>query len=336
MENCIYQGKVLCTYDLKDVNNLYFEDLVLEWKEAAAARYLHCVECGAPVYLAAGPIKEPYFAHYDSEECDYGRGQESEELKIGKRLLYQLLKRSFPESDIVARYRMDNGMYCTLFCKTEQQSIVVDYRLVNNSLEKFRLRDDYFHRNQLQPVYVLGKRQEKNTKQLDWYQNLLQNSMGYLAFLDTSKEELTLKRSYSFRLGRERQFRYCCRSYPIREVMMDEKGAFTCDFPELCNKLEQQIAKEKRKYQRTLDTLKQLREDRLRPEEEEQRRMEDYRRNQEEGQPFPRSIPVRRGEEEILELGLSPTIYEKCIRMIEQGEGHLVAKKYYDIIMDIR
>lgn len=336
MENCIYQGKMICTYDLKDENGLYFEDLVLEWKEAASMRSLYCAECGAPVYLAAGPIKEPYFAHYDCAECDYGSGQESEELKKGKRLLYQLLKRSFPEYDIKARHRLENGMYATLFCRNETCSIVVDYRLVNNSLEKYRCRDDYYQTNQLQPIYILGKRQEKDTKQLDWYQNLIQKSMGYLAFLDVDMEELTLKKSYSFRLGKERRFRYCIQTYPIRDLTIEENGLFVCDFTSLCNHLEQQIEEEKLRYQRTQEKLKQLREEKLRLDEEERRRMEDYRRSQEDDQPAHQSAPIRRSEEEILALGLHPAIYEKCIRMIEQGEDHLVSKKYHDIIMNIR
>lgn len=336
MENCVYQGKILCTYDLKDENSLYFEDLVLEWKEAAANRSLHCAECGEPVYLAAGPIKEPYFAHYDFEECDYGSGQESEELKKGKRLLYQLFKRSYPECNIQARYRMENGMYCTLFCKNGHHSMAIDYRLVNNSLEKFRMRDDYYQMNQLLPIYILGKRQEKETKQLDWYQNLIQNSMGYLAFLDTAKEELILKKSYSFRLGKGRHFRYTRKSYPIKELTIDENGTFACDFNELCDDLEQQIEEVKLRYQRTQEKLKQLRDEKLRLDEEEQRRMEDYRRRREKDQPIPKSAPMKRSAQEILALGLHPAIYERCIQMIGQGEGHLVAKKYYNLIMDIR
>ena len=137
MENSIYGGRIICTYDLKDENGIYYEDMVLEWKEAAAGRHLRCVECQAPVYLAAGSIKEPYFAHYDIAECEYGSGQESEELKIGKRLLYQLLKRSFPDNNIQARYRLENGMYSTLFCSDGDQAIAIDYRLVNNSLQQF-------------------------------------------------------------------------------------------------------------------------------------------------------------------------------------------------------
>ena len=30
MENCVYQGDVICTFDLKDENGIYYEDMVLD------------------------------------------------------------------------------------------------------------------------------------------------------------------------------------------------------------------------------------------------------------------------------------------------------------------
>jgi competence CoiA-like predicted nuclease len=259
MENCLYRGKTICTFDLKDDNGIYYEDLVLDWKQAAADRLLSCTECHAPVYLAAGPIKEPYFAHYDLVDCDYGSGHESEELKKGKRLLYQLFKRSFPEGDIQARFRMENGMYSTLYCILEDgRSYAVDYRLQNNSLEKFRERDSFYLANKIMPIYVLGKHQEKDTKQIDWYQSLIQTSMGCLIFLDTDRETMTLKRSFGYRLGNERKFAYCIKTYPIRELTLDKQGQMLCDFTLECSKLELQIQEEKLQFQKRQEFIKTL------------------------------------------------------------------------------
>ncbi len=349
MENSLYKGKLICTYDLKDENGIYYEDMVLEWKEAAAGRCLHCVDCGAPVYLAAGPIKEPYFAHYDVEECNYDSGQESEELKKGKRLLYHLLRRSFPDSNIQARYRLENGMYSTLFCDYNSKLIAIDYRLVNNSLEKFRLRDEYYQSHRIKVIYILGKRKENNTKQPDWYQNLIQHAMGYLAFLDPEKEQLILKRYFGYRLGRERHFKNCRKVYPIKELTIDITGTMLCDFDALCRETEQQIEAEKSSYERMQDKLRRLREEKLRYEQEERMRMEAYRRQQEcladkdkqygleeahhDSQRETPILIIERSKEEILALGLNVSLYHKCVAMIRQGEGHLVSKKYYDLIM---
>jgi hypothetical protein len=45
---------------------------------------------------------------------------------------------------------------------------------------------------------------------------------------------------------------------------------------------------------------------------------------------------VKHSDEEILALGLSITLYHKCVAMIEQGDGYLVSKKYYDLIIGIQ
>jgi competence CoiA-like predicted nuclease len=293
MENCYYQGRSICTFELKDESGYYREELVLEWKQAAAERRLTCMECGAHVYLAAGMIKEPYFAHYDLVDCDYGEGHETEELKKGKRLLYSLLKRSFPEGEVAARYRMANGMYSTLYCRTGLgRDIAVDYRLQNNSLEKFLERDAYYQGEKLIRIYLLGAGQDKENKQLDWYQNLLQNAMGYVALLDTDRESLILKMSISYRIGAQRKFKQSRKSYPLKELTMNQDGWMKCDFMDECNRINRAIELEKENY---------------RLEQEKNHRLKE----------------------------LDPVLLAKCRRMIEEGNAHLVSKKYYDAIMDI-
>lgn len=317
MENCLYQGKMLCTYDLKDHNGFYYEDLVLEWKQAAADRKLRCAECGAHVYLAAGPIKEPYFAHYDLENCEYGSGNESEELKKGKRLLYQLLQRSFPMAELHARFRLENGLYSTFYCRLEDgSSFALDYRLQNNSLDKFRQKDSFYQANHIRSIYVLSIKQLKETKQLDWYQSLLQASMGYLIFLDTDEEKITLKKSFSYRLGNTRRFAYCIQTYPVSDLVFNQDGQMVCEFSEKCKLLERRIQEEKEQYRRRQEQIKQLAEERLRLEAIDRERQEAYRR-----------------QKEIESLNLNPVLLDKCKQMIAEGNAHLVSKKYLDAIM---
>jgi competence CoiA-like predicted nuclease len=319
MENCLYQSKIICTLDLKDENGLYYEELVLSWKEAAAERKLICQECGAYVYLAAGPIKEPYFAHYDAEACAYGNGNETEEHKKGKRLLYQLCKRSFLDCNIQARYRLENGMYSTLFCTDGVSSLAVEYRLQNNSLTKFQERDNYYTANNIFTLYILGKRQDKDTKQIDWYQSLVQSRMGYLAFLDTEKETLTLKKSIRYHLGKERRFANCIKKYQVKELKIDFQGEMLCDFLQECEKLRHKIEQEELSYQIDQERMKRLQEEKQKAEAQEQERMEAYRRGMK--------------EEQIIALGLKPAIYYKCVALIKEGNASLVAKKYYDAII---
>lgn len=314
MENCFYQGKTICTFDLKDQNGFYYEDLVIEWKQAAADRKLTCAECASSVYLAAGQIKEPYFAHYDRKDCEYSGGQESEELKKGKRLLYQLLKRSFPREDVSARHRMENGMFSTLYCHREDGSeIAIDYRLQSNSLKNYQLRDSYYREYGIIPFYVMGMRQLKNMEQIDWYQTLLQNSMGYLVFLNTDKETVTLKKCFGYRLGKERRFKFCIKSYQVKDLLLTDDGRLICDFFDWCRKTEKEIDQEKLELKKQQEQLIRLREENLRYEEREARRLEAYKA-----------------------VNLNPALLEKCRSMIAEGNAELVSKKYYDAIMSER
>jgi competence protein CoiA len=343
MENCLYHGKTICTFDLKDESGMYYEDMVLQWKQAAADRLLTCEECQSNVYLAAGPIKEPYFAHYDLAECDYSKGHETEELKKGKRLLYHMLKRSFPDGEIRARYRLENGMYSTLFYRvSDEKAIAVDYRLQNNSLKKYNLRDTFYQANSIKPFYICGIRQEKDTIQPDWYQNLLQAAMGYVAFLNTEKETLTLKKSFSYRLGKDRRFRHCRKTYPIKELSIGAEGQIVCDFSEECSKIEHQIQEEKISYQKRQNILHLLREENQRLQEQDAERQEAYRRRKEQERlqgsgliDQPGTGKGSTGQDTVIS-DLNPIILEKCRKMIEEGNAHLVSKKYYDAIMGIQ
>jgi competence CoiA-like predicted nuclease len=347
MENSLYQREIICTFDLKDESGFYYEERVLEWKQAAADRKLICMECGSPVYLAAGPIKEPYFAHYDLAECDYGNGQESEELRKGKRILYHLLKRSFPQSQVQARYRMDNGMYSTLYCRIDdQKALAVDFRLQNNSLEKFQLRDAFYQANNITPVYIMGIKQNKAAKQIDWYQNLIQASIGYLAFLDTENELLILTKSFGYRIGAARKFLICKKTYPIKELLLTIEGQIRCDFDEECKKTEQQIQKEKEEEQMLQKRIKEQKEEYERRLIIENERMSNYRKSMqlrqenlhipETGEDYEKSekdtgnLP---GVRKQVSDDLNPVLLEKCRKMIEEGNAHLVSRKYYEAIM---
>lgn len=333
MENCLYEGKAICTFDLKDGNGIYYEDLVLEWKQAAADRQLTCIECGAHVYLAAGPVKEPYFAHYDLEKCEYANGNESEELKKGKRLLYQLMKRSFPGDEIYARYRMKNGMYSTIYgCLSNQREIAVDLRLQNNSFDQFRKRASYYMEYNILPLFVLGSGKNTNTKQIDWYQSMIQSAMGYLIFLDAYAETITLKKSLSYRLGKDRKFLFCSKTYPIKEIHMDSDGRMSCDFWESCEQAELQITREKEQYDKLKQQKNKLKEYYETMQQKEKNGMVNYRKKEQEKN---RSKQEANYSDLITARGLNPVIYEKCRKMIEEGNAHLVSKKYYDAIMEI-
>lgn len=249
MENCIYHGDEICSYNLKDKNNYYNSDLVEQWKLAAAKGELICSDCGQRVYLAAGPIMEPYFAHYDKKSCEYSNVQESDELRIGKRLLYTLLKKSFPQAVTRARYKMKNGMYSTLYLLGEDsRQVAIDYRLQRNGIDKFNERSTFYKKENILPMYVLGIGQNTDNKQISWYEKLIQKEMGYCIFINVWKESIILKKIFDYTVGGVRNLYFCEKEYRLADICLQDDYTFECDFYEECQKFEEQIKEEKNKY----------------------------------------------------------------------------------------
>lgn len=243
MENCYFKDKEICAYELKDAAGFYRVNMVEQWKMAASRGELHCKECGEKVYLAAGLIKEPYFAHYDTIACEYSGSRESEEALKGKRILYNLLKRSFPQAEIHTRYKLKNGLYTSFYIYfPDGGSMAVEYRLYSTGIEEFYLRDNYYKAEGIVPVYILNPRVNKNDKQLSWYQNLIQKSMGYCAFLEASSERIYLKKNFDNHFGKTRKVVTIRKEALVLELTLNRQGDLSEKFYKECLAMEQYLS----------------------------------------------------------------------------------------------
>ena len=247
MELCSYHGKQICSYDLKNEYGIYHQEEVLALKRAAAQGELFCTDCKERVYLAAGLIREPYFAHYDAKECPYGSSGESEELRLGKRLLYQMLLRSFPKEAVHVRYRLEDGNFTTFYVETKEGvRIAIDYRLTQLPIKFLDSRKDYFLQHHISPLFLLASRQDKDNEQLNWYQTYIQDLLGYCIFFDAIKGELKLKRNFQYQFHQYRISRMFYESLLIQEVRLKEDGTFTSDFLESCRKTEEKLIEDQK------------------------------------------------------------------------------------------
>jgi hypothetical protein len=80
------------------------------------------------------------------------------------------------------------------------------------------------------------------------------------------------------------------------------------------------------------EKIAERKEEKRRLEEKEAQRLEAYRRakEQEEKDCLGDCKTIEQSER----IGLNPIILEKCKKMMEEGNAHLVSKKYYDAIMN--
>lgn len=343
MDICLYNGREICTYDLKDEAGIYYQNIVLEWKRNAAKRKLICVDCGSPVYLAAGLKKEPYFAHYDIVSCAYGKRMESQELIRGKRLLYHMLKRSFPSKEIQIRHRLSNGLYTTCYVKNEEgYDLAIDYRLQMLPIKELDLRVQYFDEQEIIPVFLLGVRQDKQKGQLSWYQTYIQNLNGSCVFLDTEDETLLMKHHITYVEKGKRKSKVYQKKYNISEIKLEKDGTFDCDFYEECERrkieLEQKEEREQNRLREIRDRERryheeQRKKDRTHATEQEQKKQQNEQKFQEYQEWYKQNSLLKIDFHTIaLPEGIRRDVLLNCVEMIKNGQEEMISKRYLNYI----
>jgi len=343
MDICYYNGMEICTYDLKDESGIYYQDTVMEWKRRAAERKLICVDCGSPVYLAAGLIKEPYFAHYDIVSCTYGKRMESQELMRGKRLLYHMLKRSFPTKEIHIRHRLPNGLYATCYVKNEEgYDLALDYRLQTLPIKELDLRVQYYDEQGIIPVFLLGIRQDKQEGQLSWYQTYIQNLSGSCAFLDSEEEKLIMKHHITYLESGKRKSKVYQKSYNIHNLSLSEDGRFLCDFYGDCESIKEELEEKEEREQKRLKEIRekerryhveQMRQDSFLAAEQE-RKEQQYNLKLQEYLEWCKQESLLKIDFHTITLpeGIRRDVLLNCIEMIKNGQEEMISKRYLDYI----
>lgn len=67
MENCLNNGQRFCSFDVLNEFNVKLHMVIDVWRRAGDNNELICEECGRPVLLRAGDIRQPHFAHKSGE-----------------------------------------------------------------------------------------------------------------------------------------------------------------------------------------------------------------------------------------------------------------------------
>lgn len=99
MRIAIYNGSIINALDTKNKYGHYINSIYNEYKMAGQNGLLFCPDCKTKVILRAGNIREPYFAHVDSErKCEYNieKGKSNEQIK-GESILYYWLNEQYKE-----------------------------------------------------------------------------------------------------------------------------------------------------------------------------------------------------------------------------------------------
>ncbi len=287
MENCLYNGERICAYDTKNKYGIYNFKTVEDWRIAGQSGKLFCEECGSPVFLRAGEIKVPHFAHHSDQarDCYYEHIKESEEHRLGKFILYQYIKELYPDSNVQVNFRFENKRWADILVKfSDERLIVIEYQRKDVKALEWKERHEHYIRLGIPDIWILSssdyaKGKEGRQDKMNFFEELVltRGNTDELYFLDTDKKRFIIVKKMEYRDRNDiiREKRLFSKAYDMECVIIDKEGKIKCNFVSLFEE----------EYKRFKEEI------RIKEEEEKEREKQRIKRLQKMWQKEPTQLP---------------------------------------------
>lgn len=232
-ENALYQGELWCAYELKDYEGRYKEDLRLQMRMASQNHELICPNCKESIILCAGMIREPYFRHHAETDCKTRSNGNQGDYPLARRLLYQLAKRSFKESEIYCSKEI--GTYVAdIYINNTDKPMVMEYLSYDMKLNEWLDKHAFYERKGITDVWFLNSKKYRFEAPTT-FEYLIATKKHILNILDTHSGEVTLKKI--MRLNGQSVGKVIAKSYFLPDLKIDDEGCLQCDFEEYVERL---------------------------------------------------------------------------------------------------
>ena len=208
MHTCLFNGKEIYSWKLKDEDNQYDKELLSLWSRASERKELYCLDCGERVILKAKKIREPHFAHLAASHCPAASTRETQESLRGKRLLIKMVERCFTGRDIETKLKMPDGKYCTVFVKPPY-GIAIDFHYAELQNINYDERSQYYINNYIPFLHVFSGNFDGKIKTVGIAQkDTIQKLQGFCILLNMHEEKNTISIEYEMSVKNPQYKRY--------------------------------------------------------------------------------------------------------------------------------
>ena len=146
----------------KDQDNCYVSLLTLPRDELNEykRKIYYCPCCTGRVFLKAGKIKMPHFAHAPHLTCNAASEGETEEHLLGKKMLYEWLETQGYKVEL-EKYFSSFKQRADLFIKHNGKSYAIEFQCSVISIEDIKKRTKSYLKHQITPIWILSERHIK-------------------------------------------------------------------------------------------------------------------------------------------------------------------------------
>jgi hypothetical protein len=267
MESAYYKGELWCAYELKDAKGKYYEEYRLRMRKESQKNAFICPDCGEYLILCAGPIMEPFFKHHENTQCASKGVKGGKNYLNGRRLLYQLAKKSFPHAKITLNKKLSDKYHAGILIETsvemvykkdneeypnqyqlalEEKDMILrlnlEYLSHDMLIADWEAKHQFFVDNSIIDIWFLSnKKYKKDTIQTFEYL-IWKNSSPVLKILCQDEDKIILKQAIV--IPEDNSTRIVHSVYDVDELMLSKSGEFDCDFELICDSEKEIINRE--------------------------------------------------------------------------------------------
>lgn len=232
IESALYHGQLWCTYDLKDMNGRYYEEYRLKMRKESQSNQFICPDCGEHLILCAGPIMEPYFKHHENTQCSIRGVHGGTRYLLGRRLLYTLVKRSFPEAQIYLNHKLTDEYRAGIYVEDDVHKLSIEYLSHDMKIAEWEEKHYYYNNNGILDIWILDNKKYKKEHLQTFEYLIATNASPVIKILNSLDKIIILKQNVWITKADSNKLLYC--EYSITDLVLTSSGEFNCEFIEDC------------------------------------------------------------------------------------------------------
>lgn len=225
-EEAIYQASLWKASSLKDRNGNYIQELRLKMRTESQNRKFICPECGEPLILNAGNIRQPYFSHYTGSECVLTNKEQGERNRRMRDAMLYFASLSFPDATILQYEPLRGSLRSQIMVHTQdkKQEIKREIKIALNYVSDFvkhtqlENKMDCMKEMGILPIWFTPCRPD-GQERLTTAEYQISTQQPLLLSIDCKNSLIYIKKcdDKGIRVIREK-------AYPLSEVRLNEQG----------------------------------------------------------------------------------------------------------------
>lgn len=200
MQKCRLNGEAVYAFKVMDENDVVNVEYEKMLRRASEQGELKCEDCGADIVFKFGDVKIPHFSHKNvlvGGGCSYSK--ESEEHIKGKKLLFDLMIKDYPDIKAEMRCRFSNGKWADLYFEfNDGQKLAIEFQRKLNSISYWEDKRKFYKSINVKDLWIASGKRDQFENILREYEFMFQHRLflndnsNKLLVLDVERKEFLI------------------------------------------------------------------------------------------------------------------------------------------------